>query len=162
MKRVIGCPGTADWSETDKAYFAGIVDGEGNINIWGCHNTKTLRVQIAQKPLLILEELRDKMGGSIYRNKNGVSVFVLHGIRASLFLDAIIPYMRLKKREGELAIQYQALMPRRGGDGRTRQLDTDMERRDAILKEFRGLHPVENKKEERCQNEKGSVVHAAG
>jgi hypothetical protein len=102
-------------SEIDKAYLAGLFDGEGCISpIWGSkkyfltkeHKEKTshyprLQFVITNKNNVLLDLIKEKMGnfGNVYRGKNGVAYDYRISAEKEVLnvVNALIPYVKLKK-----------------------------------------------------------------
>lgn len=100
-------------SETEKAYLAGFLDGEGCITILRQMKKKSvsisyaLSVVIAQADLPILEELSSIIGaGKIYKYPGGYQL-VFAPTDAKGFLLEILPYLKVKKAEALLAIEFR-------------------------------------------------------
>lgn len=107
--------------DIDLAYFAGLFDGEGCLHI---RKTKTkvqkttyaLVCKISMCNFSILEQLQQTFGGSLhkerehqYSNKyNKLWTWTLSCVKARDFIIAILPFLRIKKSEAELAITFQA------------------------------------------------------
>lgn len=105
--------------ELSNAYVAGLFDGEGCFYI-----AKTKRAArtkgyfyqpqaiIAIREKYILEELQKKFGGSLVwhklKNPNAAQSFkwTLNAGNLEKFLDAVQPYLILKKRQAELLREY--------------------------------------------------------
>ena len=107
-------------TETDKAYLAGIIDGEGYIGIGmnkGTDNRQpqyVLRISIAQSNQPFLVCLRDKWGGlgSICVNRSPRQAKVgyrwhISANQAASILEDILPYLVIKKPQAELALEFQ-------------------------------------------------------
>jgi hypothetical protein len=107
-------------SETNKAYLAGFIDGEGCIHIskWQGKNNRTpvycLNVVISQKGAkskFLLSALRDLTGGigSIHEESADPSMqaWRINPNDAVDLLKAVLPYLILRKEEAEIAIEYQ-------------------------------------------------------
>jgi hypothetical protein len=102
-----------DWSETETAYLAGLVDGEGCIQIR----------QVKQKPYMIwlvisntdkavMEWVESMFGAGLYvrlpqnvRWKTCYHVRV-QGERACILLRRLVPFLRIKRQKAETAIKY--------------------------------------------------------
>lgn len=110
-----------DLSETEKAYLAGYLDGDGTITIGFSKNKKSKRginpskdVSLITKHKDFAQKLQQMIGGSvksfIYEDsrekKLGYRVAFTNQASALAFLKAIIPYLILKKRQAELMAQY--------------------------------------------------------
>lgn len=136
--------------ETDKAYLAGFVDGEGCITING-HRTRefytySLRVIITQADRAMLERLRKRTGiGSIYRNtaERHVWMWAIVGKEAETFLRAIYPYMDIKKDQADVALQFRATVSNadfpRAGRGSGNVPDAILKLRSFYAKELKRL-----------------------
>lgn len=111
-------------TETEKAYLAGFFDGEGCIHI-GKHQSKdtptpiyNLYVVIAQTNRAIIDEMLEMIGlGSIHvykrtfeKNRSDNTSYALHlsGRHAADFLAEIKDYIRLKKFQTEVALEFHA------------------------------------------------------
>lgn len=114
-------------SNTDLAYTAGIVDGDGYI---GISKTKgktyhlgyqmSLRVSVANTDELLIRWLHQYYGGHIRRKKvypnhpRPVWAWTVASQVALVFLENILPYLRVKKTQAKVAIRFQR-RKRRGG-----------------------------------------------
>lgn len=96
----------------DLAYAAGIVDGEGTININGfqqggpgCMQLQFYVSMIHTGALQLLSEL---FGGDVklYTNSNGNPIYRwgLTGSSCEIPLIQLIPFLRVKKRQAEIAL----------------------------------------------------------
>jgi len=104
--------------KTDLAYTAGIMDGEGSIGI-ARHKSKSckrgytleLSVQVTSSDEWLCQWLKFAFGGSLSHSINNAGNPMWHWIivarKASEFLKAISPYLRLKRPQAEIAIQFQ-------------------------------------------------------
>jgi len=104
--------------KTDLAYTAGIMDGEGSIGI-ARHKSKSckrgyaleLNVQVTSADEWLCQSLRFSFGGSLSHSVNSAGNPMWHWIivarQAYAFLELIVPYLRLKRPEAELAITFQ-------------------------------------------------------
>ncbi len=105
--------------ETDKAYLAGLVDGEGSIIIrknLGNGNIRglSLIVQVALSNLEVLEWAKTLYGGTInvYKDKRDVdwkdiAHWHISSRQAMALLLDIKPYMHVKADEAQIAIEFQ-------------------------------------------------------
>lgn len=106
-------------SETEVAYLAGLIDGEGCIRLQAQRTNKgkyysfTVSMSIAMvcNPCP-LPELHDKLGGTLSvwdRKKDGWKDcyrWALYGAKLVPLLQAILPYLKVKHKQCVLAIQY--------------------------------------------------------
>ena len=108
--------------EVEKAYIAGIVDGEGSIGLWHHKNeTHMPNVSIVNNSLELLEWIKLRIGGTIvskkkrlkhHRNSYCLSVRQDRAIR---FLNEIKKFLIIKKLQAELIIkEYKSVTHRAG------------------------------------------------
>jgi hypothetical protein len=111
------------WQRDDLIYFAGFFDGEGCISItrqkksWGNKEQPyfhRLRINLAQKDPSVLKELYDIVGGTIHCS-NGIWKWYADDAFAVQFLEAITPFLRIKKAQAELALEFSKT--KKGGYG---------------------------------------------
>jgi hypothetical protein len=109
---------------TTIAYTAGIVDGEGSIQINAKQSNNRskkryweLTVQISGTSVGQLEKLRKEWGGigscTYFERGAGytrVTNWRMYSKTAFKFLKAVEPYMRIKKKQAVLAIRFSALI----------------------------------------------------
>lgn len=98
-------------SETEKAYFAGLFDGEGTVGIRKNNEGYRVEVGFGITYMPILEIMRDVFGGHITphpkkANRKQLYEWDLGGRNAYDFLVVVRPYIHEKKPQVELAIQY--------------------------------------------------------
>ena len=119
-------------NKVDIAYFAGIFDGEGCICIRKV-NTKyitksgiqrictsySLDVCLANTNEWICRQLLFAFGGSVYKRKlqmganQTVWAWEIAAKKATDFLRVLYPYLKLKRAQAEIAINFQNKMHRR-------------------------------------------------
>lgn len=120
-------------SETEKAYFAGYLDGDGTINFGVSKNKKSRTgyalhydISLVSKNGDFIRKLQNIIGGKINsyiyedsRRKKEVHRLGFRNQASGLsFLKAIFPYLILKKRQAELMIRFfeERLYKRRKGN----------------------------------------------
>lgn len=100
----------------DLAYTAGIIDGEGCINIsrrQGKHQSTRLQVSVVNTNEWLCQWLKMQFGGIVrsrraYKPNHKPSYsWQLGHKKASEFLRLILPYLNIKKPNAEIAIAYQ-------------------------------------------------------
>jgi hypothetical protein len=103
-------------TEVEKAYLAGFFDGEGCISIVARMDKKKAKtpsyqvdVVIGQRDIRTLHDLQQMTGiGKVYENAGGrgcASWRITH-IQTRDFLSVLLPYLRNKKQEAVLAIEF--------------------------------------------------------
>lgn len=103
-------------------YLAGLLDGEGNISIGlvagrkGQQNPScSLMVQIANCDLELMDWLVELVGGAVRTRKHKNAAWrdgyhwQIYGVNAEVFLGAIGPHLRIKRRQCEVALKFRAL-----------------------------------------------------
>lgn len=114
-------------TETEKAYIAGIIDGEGSIMLQKIHSNEhpSPCISIASTTLELLKWIKETIGnGAIIRKKNynkekhkDCYSYTLKGNDAINLLNDIFSYFRIecKRKRAELIItKYRTLPPRNG------------------------------------------------
>jgi hypothetical protein len=102
---------------TDLAYFAGLFDGEGYIGIrrvsrtgWHGNGTYALQLTIANTIRSPLDEAQAIWHGKVVKGQGTNRPcfhWHLHGRMAAAFLQDILPYLRIKRQQAEVALEYQ-------------------------------------------------------
>jgi hypothetical protein len=106
----------------DIRYIAGLFDADGlvRVQVWAKPNSSHVRYQVkaavgmTHRP--IIEQLHARFDGSLHlnrpdkKNKNHRPVFVWNvaSQKAAVFLQAVLPYLVVKREQAELALQLQA------------------------------------------------------
>ena len=102
--------------EIKLAYAAGFLDGEGCIRISrrnprdGRSTSYSLSVMIYQKDGEIMDWLYGNFGGMVYlKNKtsNWIYEWRVTEVKAYNFLKELLPFLKYKRKQAELAIQFQ-------------------------------------------------------
>jgi len=135
----------------EKAYLwwlGGFFDGEGCVcilegkKLTGYHYDRTLKVEVGGNFKEVLEEMKQRFGGTL-SPKSGGSEFAwrlqLSANKALHFLETIQPYVRLKQREVEIGIEFQRYKGRVGPDSHD-----EIERQEGLLFRIRYLNRVRN------------------
>ena len=109
--------------EVEKAYLAGIIDGEGTVTLMKHHKNETPLpfIGIANNNLELLRWIKAKVGGNICSKKKRLShhadSFVLNikQDRALRVLNEIKKFLIVKRRQAELITEeYKKVTPRSG------------------------------------------------
>ena len=115
--------------KTDIAYMAGIFDGEGCIVIHdrsyftksGLKRTRYYpEINVANTNEWIIHQFKFAFGGSLYLRKKktnksqAIWVWQTTSKKATMCLEVLLPYLKLKKRQAELAIEMEIRRRNRG------------------------------------------------
>ena len=109
--------------KTDLAYYAGIIDGEGAIGI-AKHKRKDtkhgyyfeLQIQVTTADEWLAHSLKFAFGGHVNLQNTSGSTFTsrltlwkwtIHARQALVFLKAVLPYLKLKHYQAEIAVKFQ-------------------------------------------------------
>ena len=96
-------------SATDRAYLAGIIDGEGSIGVLYDHPLPFVRNRVSVVVVNTDQGLLDwlsEIGGRISRSTNAMRWEVTARAEVIELLAAVIPYMRIKREVAELALRH--------------------------------------------------------
>ncbi len=108
-----------------KEYLAGFFDGEGHVSItWtkkgDWKSSPKLAVKMTNTYLPLMEEIQKEYGGNMYKGKN-VKEHYLQVYTLSLtveeskrFLNDVMPFLKIKKRQAEIALIFSSTIYRRG------------------------------------------------
>lgn len=100
------------------AYTAGMIDADGCIGIAKAFTktqekyTPRIDVSQNQKGYEMLVELQEEFGGGVYRQRRGSEtqlaqyVWTLYGKRCGLLLADLLPHLRVKHRQAEVALLF--------------------------------------------------------
>src|SRR5580693_120924 len=99
--------------ETEWAYLAGIVDGEGTINITG-RRYPCIRLKVGNTSYLLLDWLHSLFGGNIHpmrtRSKTKHKqawIWVVNALQCAQVLEGCLPYLICKEKQAKLVLEYQ-------------------------------------------------------
>ena len=131
-------------TETTYAYLAGLIDGEGTISIYlnhrGYYITQTSITQV-NEPLI--RWLQETFGGNVHNVKNNNPnkhqerwKWQITSTLMREHLPRTLPYLRLKRRHAEIAIEFLSGR-RRGGNPIT---DADLLTQEELYEEIRILN----------------------
>jgi len=91
-------------------YLAGMFDGEGYIGL-GPHSADgkqwSMMCRIGMMGDYIPHLFLFNFGGNLGHQKNGLTYWQISSHQALLFLKAMLPYLRLKLPQAELALRFQ-------------------------------------------------------
>jgi hypothetical protein len=146
-------------SETEKAYAAGIIDGEGCI---GVYNTRTkgdkraayyqLTIRVCMRSPRIPFWFHERFPGSIHRGKTKFGkptyTWQARNVEAESVLQALIPYLFEKQDQAKVALefaefrrtQFRAIEPWKGGaKGAKRYAPEVLQARDVYVEKLKLL-----------------------
>jgi hypothetical protein len=139
-------------TEVQLAYTAGIIDGEGyfvlvpramNHRKYGKYQRYNAVVGIKHTKRELLEWMKEKFGGNIYgvpcrsiAHAPSWEWRVTH-LAAAAFVQQIMPYLLLKKRNAELILEVQGTAKRWGKWGVPSEV---LDRREAMYAEMKSLN----------------------
>ena len=105
---------------TDKVYFAGLVDGEGYIFILNScvgQSKKYLKMGVKIQMVVdesgILAKAKELWGGHLYFRKGrktqhrDTAEWIIENDGANKFLKDTLPYLRLKKQQAEIGLEFR-------------------------------------------------------
>jgi len=113
-------------NEVDLSYTAGIIDGEGSIQIQkhrrsdysqGYHYAMSVSVQMVdpEVPLWLKQTFKGSLGIHPAKgNRRAVYTWTITTNRAATFLGAILPYLKIKRGQAEIALEFQQLKQKVG------------------------------------------------
>lgn len=101
-------------SDTNRAYIAGIFDGEGCISLnkrfvrgLSVQETYNVNAMIVNNNLEVLEFIQEFYGGSIYTAKNGIHRWQSSCRIGLVFLTDILEFLIIKKDQVLLGVEFQ-------------------------------------------------------
>ncbi len=126
-------------TEVEKAYLAGIMDGDGCIHV----NRKTLflQVSVSQCDKYFLEFLQEKIGlgkvnlhakAGTFTYKRDSYVWQINGKEAGILLETLCKYLVLKQDQAKIALEFQKMRT----PGRHRVSETTRWRQRAIAEQL--------------------------
>jgi len=133
--------------ETEWAYLAGIIDGEGCIYIhkWrdkGKYFGYTLVLHISNTDYSLIRWIRERFGGIVYtrkrrrKTKNTHSIQLLHGT-ANFILGKVYPYLVLKREQARVAFAFRATYKKGNAAGLNNEI---IKERNRLIQEMHKLN----------------------
>jgi len=131
--------------ENNLAWQAGVFDGEGSINI----NRKSgaLQVSIGNNSPIIIDAFAVYRDYHVHRQSANALQLTWSGERARTLLEALLPYLELKKKQATLALKFldrtQDLLDKRvvtGKQGRAKRSHEEWKLIDTYFTEIRSLN----------------------
>ncbi|MCX5702536.1 MAG: hypothetical protein NTW64_06165 [Candidatus Omnitrophica bacterium] len=130
--------------EVEKAYLAGIIDGEGTVTLMKHHKneTPTPYVSVANNNLGLLQWIKNRIGGTICSKKkrlphhNDSYAWSVRQDRAIRLLNEIKSYLIIKRPQADLITEQYKLVTHRAGKYTVEMLNGKMK----LVAEIRKLN----------------------
>lgn len=148
-----------EYKDTDIAYLAGIIDGEGSIYIgnFSCNPTSKLpyyqtNIQVTNTDEALIQWLYDTFGGLVNtksrektdRPRKKAFIWTVSGERLTHLCEILMPFLISKKRQAEIMLRMRATFTKNGsrkGQQGVSTLDPEVrELRQSLMEEIRNLH----------------------
>ncbi len=132
-------------NKIDLAYIAGFIDGEGCIGILKRQRKNFspeyhIYVSVGQKDAQILDWLAKNYSGAIHHVKrDGSYMWNLSYNNAYNFLKQILPYLKYKKPQAQLALSFYEQTDHRGKGMGGRLTQPEINRREELLLKLKSL-----------------------
>lgn len=98
------------------AYAAGLFDGEGSFCLQSMKGGSSfnLRVEIKlsakhRSPSDVLDDMAETFGGSVQVDRRGMRAWCVTGPAARQFVEACLPYFRVKRPQAETVLRFFTL-----------------------------------------------------
>lgn len=137
--------------ETEKAYLAGLLDGEGTVSILRTKGGKGVEtiiasIEVSNTDIRMIQWMKDLFGGNVVlsnrkRTRDGkwkpLYRIAYRGRSVDRILNLALPYLKLKVRQAQLALELRSRM----GAVKERPLPSrEWVYREALLKECKSLN----------------------
>ena len=133
--------------ETDLAWAAGIIDGEGHIGLYLSHTNTgdcyVLKVAVVNTSLKMLERLKEIFGTGVINNRPQRQAhhkqqwcFYACSKKAEKILDAVRPYLVAKLDQAELGLLSRKYIRQHG----INTVNLEMDKQGDISAQLKGLH----------------------
>lgn len=124
----------------DLAYAAGLFDGEGCISIEKYRKTNPpiyqLTTKLAMTSVATVQWFAEMFGGPVYMqvrkraNERTQAVWRVHSHKAVRFLELVLPYLKTKREQAEVALSYRIYLGSPATRGRPRTQEVIMAQED--------------------------------
>lgn len=106
-------PLKSDLKETDLIYAAGFLDGEGCFELLGPAHKSCIRIKVYNSYKPVIDWFLETFGGSYY-NAGRMSIKPMYawsitGENCVNFCKLIIPFLKEKKRQAEIIVEFRDL-----------------------------------------------------
>lgn len=101
-------------TDTDLAYLAGLIDGEGYIGVKRSRDSFSARIQVRMVDEPAIAFLAATLGGTYYRerehaaNRRPLYCFQASDLKAETILRAVLPYLRVKREQANTVLAFRA------------------------------------------------------
>lgn len=103
------------WTETDKAYLAGLIDGEGCVGVYVSEKRSYRpRLSITNTNKEVLDWVAETFGGYVTTRSNGNGCKTVHRWNAhgatlpAQICAAVLPYLKIKSDQARLILSFPA------------------------------------------------------
>lgn len=139
-------PKIDELSDVELAYIAGFFDGEGSVTIGrhnGAESSYSLRISVTNTNREIIDWLVDNLGGSVSNvklkgNRQQSYLWYLAAVKASDVLYALLPFLRVKREQAILGLDFQGTQ--RARNRYVNYSEETIEFRDFLIERLRGLN----------------------
>ena len=100
-------------TELDKAYAAGLMDGEGGITIFTPNGSYILQVYMGSVTRVLLDFMQERWGGSVSQQKKKTSAgntmyrWCIYSNKAVAVLEDVADYLLVKKERALFGVEFQ-------------------------------------------------------
>jgi len=138
--------GVSQLNDTELAWIAGFFDGDGSVGIRKykrphCRSPiYDLVVKITNSNIEVLKWIQNHFGGTINHDHKSNCYKLRFGGRVGMrFLEAIFPYLKVKRKQAKLGIALQSRHTFQGGPGKFLPKE-ELEEREQLYQELRKLN----------------------
>lgn len=117
FERKRALPSLAHLSEADRAYIAGVIDGEGYVAIHGIDDSASVWIFVGNTNFDLLDWLKAKLGGYLALARAATERhkecrrWHASALRARAILEAVAPFLIVKRRHAELIRAFYEAVP---------------------------------------------------
>jgi len=107
-----GVKGVSNLTETEKAWLAGVIDGEGSVGIYRSADGRRIEVQVCNTHFGFITKIRDVVGcgsictrhfhGSLHKGRKPLDQYTMKGSERGLkLLEQVLPYLIVRREKAE-------------------------------------------------------------
>ena len=142
-------------SETQLAYLAGMIDGEGSICITKARNKKAGRLGYGYRPVVHVASTNSVVLNTLQRwtglgkarlfddareNRKARWQWMIWSNQAAQIVNAVLPFLIIKKSQANLFLKFIKLKKGMGKTGRTGLTDNQWSEQDTIYQRMKELN----------------------